>query len=300
MSRTTRNWLLAAAVLFLVGSLILGGVFMMVQWDFSKLGTTQYVTNSYDITEEFANITIISKTVDVILQPSADEKTTVTCRDRENAQHRISVKNGSLEINLEDRQKWYENVGVNVGKPCITLSVPQGRYGSLQIQATSGDVTLVEGFSFERMAITVSTGDLSSSAAAETMKLKTTTGDITLQNFFAGALELSVNTGDVKLEDVRCASLQAEGRTGDMKLRNVIATERMSLSVTTGDVRFDGCDGAQMKTTATTGSITGSLLSPKIFFANSNTGSVDVPRTTTGGTCELTTNTGSIRITITE
>lgn len=272
----------------------------MVQWDFSKLETTQYVTNSYDITEEFTNITVVSGAVDVILQPSADGKTTITCKEQEKVKHAVTVKNGSLEIRLEDQRKWYENVGINVGSPSITLSVPQGQYGGLQIQTTTGDVTLAEGFSFESMAITVTTGDIASNAAAETMKLKTNTGDITLRNFFAGALELSVNTGNVKLEDVRCASLQAEGRTGDMKLCNVIATERMSLSVTTGDVRFDSCDGAQMKVSATTGSITGSLLSPKVFLAKSNTGSVDVPRTTAGGTCEITTNTGSIRITVTE
>lgn len=44
--------------------------------------------------------------------------------------------------------------------------------------------------------------------------------------------------------------------------------------------------------------MTGSLLSDKIFFAQSDVGSVDVPKTTTGGICEITTATGAIEMTI--
>ena len=47
-----------------------------------------------------------------------------------------------------------------------------------------------------------------------------------------------------------------------------------------------------------TGDVTGSLLSDKIFFAESDVGSVDVPKTTTGGVCEIRTDTGKIAITI--
>ena len=47
-----------------------------------------------------------------------------------------------------------------------------------------------------------------------------------------------------------------------------------------------------------TGDVTGSLLSDKIFLAESDVGSVDVPKTTTGGVCEIRTDTGKIAITI--
>jgi DUF4097 and DUF4098 domain-containing protein YvlB len=48
----------------------------------------------------------------------------------------------------------------------------------------------------------------------------------------------------------------------------------------------------------TSGSVKGSLLTPKIFYTDTTSGSVDVPRSTEGGLCEIQTTSGSIRITI--
>jgi len=47
-----------------------------------------------------------------------------------------------------------------------------------------------------------------------------------------------------------------------------------------------------------TGDIRGSLLSSKVFLADSGTGKVDVPKTVTGGKCQVHTDTGDIKITI--
>ena len=47
-----------------------------------------------------------------------------------------------------------------------------------------------------------------------------------------------------------------------------------------------------------TGDVKGSLLSEKIFIPTTDTGDVDVPKTVTGGRCEITTDTGDIKITV--
>ena len=47
-----------------------------------------------------------------------------------------------------------------------------------------------------------------------------------------------------------------------------------------------------------TGDVTGTLLSEKEFITDSDTGNIDVPKTTTGGKCEITTDTGDIKIDI--
>ena len=46
------------------------------------------------------------------------------------------------------------------------------------------------------------------------------------------------------------------------------------------------------------GDIEGTLLTDKIFMAESDIGEVDVPKTTSGGRCEINTNTGDIDIEI--
>jgi len=43
-----------------------------------------------------------------------------------------------------------------------------------------------------------------------------------------------------------------------------------------------------------TGNVTGTLLSEKVFLVETDTGRINVPRTTAGGVCEITTDTGDV------
>ena len=82
--------------------------------------------------------------------------------------------------------------------------------------------------------------------------------------------------------------------TGDITLKNVIATEKFSIETDTGDVRFESSDAAEIFIETDTGDIIGSLLTDKIFITHTDTGRVDVPKTVTGGRCEIITDTGDI------
>ena len=53
-----------------------------------------------------------------------------------------------------------------------------------------------------------------------------------------------------------------------------------------------------MYVTTSTGEVTGSLRSEKVFITRSDTGRQDVPKSVTGGRCEITTDTGDIEITV--
>ena len=97
---------------------------------------------------------------------------------------------------------------------------------------------------------------------------------------------------------MECKNLITRGNTGDVSLENVIATEMFSIERSTGDVRFTDCDAAEICVKTDTGDVTGSFLSDKIFITNTDTGSVNVPKTVIGGKCEITTDTGDIKITI--
>ncbi len=63
-------------------------------------------------------------------------------------------------------------------------------------------------------------------------------------------------------------------------------------------MEFNHCDAETIYVNTDTGSVTGTLLTDKVFIIETDTGSVDVPKSITGGRCEITTDTGNIRITI--
>lgn len=319
MKKSTKGWLITATALVFAGAVIFGGVMMGLRWDFTKLSTVPYETKEYEITEEFRGISVVAKTALVEIVPSDDGKISVTCREQKSLAHRVSVKDGTLVIQVEDSRKWYEYIGIHSGSPKITISLPQGEYGALSVATSTGAVTIPEGYRFSQAEITVSTGAVSFRADCDGLgKIKTSTGSIRLSSISCGSLNLSASTGSVSLSQVQCAGelslrvttgdaeldrvecqkLTSSGSTGDLTLKNVLAADRIYLERSTGDITFDRCDGAEIFVTTDTGHVTGSLCSEKIFFPKTDTGRISVPQTTSGGRCEISTDTGSIHLEI--
>ena len=55
-------------------------------------------------------------------------------------------------------------------------------------------------------------------------------------------------------------------------------------------------DAITLKLIASTGNITGTILSNKVFQASSSTGIINVPSVQSGGVCYISTTTGNIKI----
>ncbi len=315
MTKKVRNWLIIATSLVLVGGIIFGGVMTMLKWDFSKLSTVRYETGEYEINEDYKNISIITKTADILLVPSENSKTSVSCYEQKNLKHSVEVKDGTLIIEVNDSRNWYDHIGIAFGNPKITLNIPKGEFGELSVIATTGDIKIPKEFIFESIDISMSTGDITNYASASKLvKLQASTGDICAENISAGTLDLRVSTGEItvsnvncendvnikvstgeaSLTNVNCKNISSSGNTGDILLKNVIAAEKFSIDRSTGDVKFDGSDAAEIFIKTNTGDVKGSLLTNKVFITQTNTGKIDVPKTANGGRCEITTDTGNI------
>jgi len=65
MSKTTKGWLIAATLLTVIGCILMGGVMIMLKWEFSKLSTVTYETNEYTVNEAFQGLSITSETADI-------------------------------------------------------------------------------------------------------------------------------------------------------------------------------------------------------------------------------------------
>ena len=319
MSRATKIWLITATFLVLIGSIVFVGVMTVLEGDFMKLSTGRYESNTYEVNEGYKNISFLIDTADVKLVPSENLKSSVVCYEQNNVKHSVNVKDDTLVIEVVDTRKWYEHIGIFFGTPKITVYVPQGEYGTLSINGSTGDVEIPKELNFESMAVSLSTGDVKNCASAsKNIKISTSTGDIYVENISSGALELSVSTGQVTVSDVmcdgdvnisvstgktsindmKCQNIISNGNTGDMVMKNVIANEKLDVERTTGDVKLDGCDANEICISTDTGNVTGSLLTDKVFIAHTDTGKVDVPKTALGGKCEITTDTGDIKITV--
>ncbi len=281
MTKSAKIWLIIGASLFIIGALIFAVVMTLNGWDFTKLSTVKYTTETHKITEPFSEIKIKTDTSDIEFLESEDGESSVVCYETENEKHTVYVEDsGMLNITLESNKKWYDNIGVNFGTPKIKVYLPKGEYVTLNIVADTSDIKIPEHFTFVKVDISVSTGD------------------IALENIKSDTLELRVTTGDTYLSNVRCRCIQSLGNTGDITLKNTVAEEQLFIRRSTGDVQLLRSDSAKIYIKTDTGDVTGTVLEDRHFAITTNTGTVRVPKGANGGNCQIITNTGDILIDI--
>ncbi len=314
MKRTTAIWLIIASAAILFALVLFMVTMLFADWDFTKLSAKKWETNAYDVNEKITDISISEDTADISVRPATDGKCRVVCYEKQNLKHSVTAEGGKLEIKLIDERKWYEHMFFDFQESSVTVYLPEAVYNSLTVNTDTSDVGISSEFSFSSLDISLSTGDVKCSASvSENAKIEASTGDIELSNANFGSLNIVVSTGDVsflnvnsgdisirvstgktKLSNVSCKSLTTSGSTGKLSLSSVIAYEKMSITRSTGDVYLEACDASEIFIETGTGDVEGTLLSEKIFIAKSDTGDVDVPKTVTGGICEIITDTGDI------
>ena len=195
MKTGTKIWILIAASLFIAGCILFGGVMGMLKWDFKKLSTVKYETNTHTISEEFREISLITDTADIHFQPSDDGKCKVVCYEEESLKHSVSVQSSKLTIQINDERKWYDHIGINFNTPKITVYLTSEVYDNLTVQSSTGDTEVAKELTFKNIFIKTSTGHITNYASAtETLQIKATTGDIRIDNISTRNVELSVTT----------------------------------------------------------------------------------------------------------
>ena len=329
--------LIISLCILLIGGALFTLALAMADWDISKLNVYHYETREVEITDPFSALSVRTKTADVQVLPAKDGKCRVVLSERENQRHTVEVSGGTLTVHREAKTKWFQSL-FDFGQDRITVYLPAAEYESLSLHTSTGKVEIRDGafeqvsvkvttgrVTLERIdcgsllsegstgklrlanvscegAIEIerSTGDVTvERCAAASLRVETDTGDLHLSDGqISGNISLSQSTGDVTLVRVTCHNLNAEANTGDLEMTDVIASGVMELERSTGDVLLDACDAASLSIDTDTGKVSGTLRTPKVFHAESDTGRVRVPSTTEGGACRVTTDTGDIHLEI--
>jgi len=317
MKKTTAIWLIVASALMLSGFIMFAALVGLNAGDFSSFSTSKYETNTYEVNERFTSLRIAADTEDISFLKSTDGKCRVVCFEDENLKHSVKVENGELKIGTVDERKWYNYI-MNFHSAKISVFLPEAAYSNLSVNISTGDVDIAKDFTFESIDVSLSTGNVKCSASvtgiakinASTgdvnvndaslgmLEITTSTGDISVARVTCGDLSLNVSTGKIELSGISCQNLTSTGSTGDIEMRSVIASGTFKIKRSTGDVDFEASDAGEINILTDTGDVKGSLLSEKIFIIDTDTGKKDVPKTLTGGKCEITTDTGDIKIRI--
>lgn len=319
MKTSKKIALIVASALVVCGLIIFFVAAAAVNFDLAKLNSAEYLTNTYTVDEQFTGIYIDTDEFDISFAPSEDGSCRVECRESDKVYNIVTVKDGTLFVERHDERRLPDYFGFFMGDMSITVYLPEREYGNVELETSVGELNIPEGFTFERLMIETDTGDITLNAnvtdalsvktdtgfmeltdiEANSMNLESGTGDISLNSAnVSDMIGLSTDTGSVSFVDVKCQSLTAESSTGDISFDNVIVSGDCRIESNTGSIELLGFDAEEIFIQTDTGDVFGSLLSDKVFIAESDTGDVSVPKTTTGGRCEIISDTGNIDIEI--
>lgn len=277
MNKTAKIWLIIALVFTVVGGILFVGAMVKSDWNFKNLTTDKLVAKTFETKGDFNKISINVDTTDIEFLPTDDEICSIAFMETEKVKHNAVVQNGTLIIDIIDTRKWHDRIGIYFENPKMTVYLPKDSYSSLFIENDTGDINIPKDFTFENIKIDGDTSDLHCYASV----LKD--------------IDVELSTGSINLDTIRAEKIKLATDTGDITFKNVMA-ESFYIESDTGNVKFKESDADEIFVKTSTGDVTGTLLSKKVFIANTSTGNIYVPKSISGGRCEITTSTGNIKI----
>ena len=263
-------------------------------------GSTSLVTKNYPVSGSFSSVSVTEYYADVQLRASRDGSVSVTTRDTQDVTHTVQVVNGTLTISRPEPNLGQRIFHDDDDDPTVIVYLPAGDYGSLTVNTTAGDIESAGQLNFASANLTSTAGDIDiTGSVTQSLVCTTTTGDVEVNSPAAGAVQISTNTGDAELTGVSAQSLSIHTNTGDADLERTVAAGAIEISTTSGDIELERSDAASLTLSTTSGDVEGSLLTGKTFSASSTSGRVSVPASTPGaGACNVSTTSGSIRLTV--
>ena len=306
-------------IIFIVGVVLFVALFAASGFDTDMISGVEYITNEYEIGEEFSDIYIDVSSADVKFAISDTDSAKVVCRESNKVKINASVDDNKLVVVSEEN--WYDFIfGAGSGY-YATVYIPAGEYGTLYCDVTTGDLSICDGVSFATANIDVTTGDVNITCdVAGDVILHVTTGDVKISGVefaslnmdcttsdvyvdnasVSGACRFDISTGDTVLTGLRAESAEIDTTTGEVVLNDVILNGKLQVECTTGDVILGGSDAKDINIKCTSGDVIGTLLTPKTFSADSTSGDVKVQFPSSGDPCVIRTTSGDIHITIVE
>ncbi len=182
------------------------------------------------------------------------------------------------------------------------IYVGENSVGDLFVKGTSGIIDVTSVCATGNVEVNGSSGGIGvSKVECVNLSVENSSGVMHLTEIVAtGDVNVKGTSDGVHLDEVKCANLTGSNSSGRITCTEVIVAGDMNLDNSSGGIALEACDAENLKLEATSGSIRGTLLTEKIFVADATSGSVKVPKTTSGGVCEVTTTSGSIQLSLVE
>ncbi len=281
MKKSTKAALITAGICIAagIGFLIGGGISMsgLMLWD--EANTERDVeTVKYEFTDNIENVSVSEISGDVLLKVAEDGVCRVESMETDTERCIVFVENGMLTVRRQNTKKWFFTDLFHFMKCETVIWLPKEEYKALDLDTTSGKISVEGGFAFNDA------------------RIDSTSGSITISDFSAGELLAEVTSGKIELADVACGSAEVKTTSGAITLKNV-AVGAGKVKAGSGAIRLDKLKAGSIDLETVSGSIKGSVIGPMVYHTDTTSGSISVPPADeSGGEFRAETVSGSIKI----
>lgn len=321
MKKGTKNALIVAAILLVVGLMICSAILVSVDHSAFQLNPEDFEVKSQTITDSVSSIRIHTADANIRLMPAENGEFRVEYPEGKYSHYEISSDNGLLAIQYHNTRKWYQFAIFDFSSwnSEVRVYLPQSQYDALMLHTASGDIAVDLGPKYRSAKLSTASGDIAFHAAITescdiqtasgtillhdtgsvgSVHIGTTSGDCTVTNLESDSFYLKSTSGDTVLANITAGNFTATTVSGEMRL-SACQGQKLILECTSGDISFTDCDGEEITMSTVSGDIEGSLRSGKIFEGHTTSGDISLPRSeAVSSRCSVKTVSGDIEITV--
>lgn len=313
MSRTKKA-VIAASIMIVAGIIIVISAFAVngFRWPNVTVNLAHmtsepvnYIKKTVDIKDKFSSIEVKSASdVDVAVKKASGDTSYVEYYDCENLTHHVDVSDGVLRITADDSRNVAFNVSIGLytgAWPSVTVYLAGTEYDDLKIVTSSGDIDMEYYLLVGNIDIEASSGDVTVNGSnSDSLTIATRSGDIKIDSASSKDTRISANSGDVRLGDVVTDNVDLKTSSGNITSGSIKA-KRINGRASSGDVMIRDCDASEINIMTNSGDVSigiGSEMKYE-YTTKTSSGDVNVPDSVKGadGKCNIETSSGDIDVT---
>ena len=241
------------ALLLIVGAALSVGAFAWNGFSFDGLLDGEaYRQATYAPEGEFDRLDVSAVDAEIHIQPSQDGICRVVCDESEDGHYTVEVQNGVLTVYCEDN--WRAGIGIHMEEPQLTMFLPEKDYAEMKVHSVSGDVN-VSGLRIDALAMDATSGEIGlSQLTLGRLDVETVSGNVDmLDSVVTGDVNIRTTSGEIELENADSANFYITSVSGDVK-GILCSGQAFDVHAVSGDVKLpQSAAGGAFKVSTTSG-----------------------------------------------
>ena len=217
--------------------------------NFGRKKVSLQLSKNYELSS-INNITVDTKSADIYLKKSDDEKVYIDIYAADNEKSSAIIENNQLNIELKTKTNFCFFCVGNRYQRRIEIKLPESFDGKININTTSGDVQIGSYYD-AKLKLSARSGDVNIKDIKEA-DINLTSGDIEISKIKVA--NIKATSGDIKIDKIN-KSADIKVTSGDIRISDFEINNDSIIKATSGDIRIKKLSDAYIETSVKSGDV---------------------------------------------